>query len=155
MVKKGKAVIADPSPQQDHPSIKVLEEATAAAPTRPDELITLQSRGGSRWFIQHMPHSGSAASDNTQISRPEDNSQSNIPPARTSGDAKEETAAATVVAQAVAAAAEQVEKLDQSASSEAARAEVAHRAYKNTRVRVTILRRLRARQQNTFTPSTS
>ena len=41
-VRKGKAVVMDPSPQKDHASIMVLEEDLAAvAPTRPDELITL------------------------------------------------------------------------------------------------------------------
>ena len=47
-VKKWKAVITDPSQQQNHPSIMVLEEAIATTPTRPNELITLQPRGGSR-----------------------------------------------------------------------------------------------------------
>ena len=39
-VKKGKAVITDPSPQEDHPSVMVLEEESVATPTRPVELIT-------------------------------------------------------------------------------------------------------------------
>ena len=68
-VRKGKAMATDPSPQKDHASIMVLEEDSAvAAPTRPDELITLQPGGGSRWFVQHMPRSGSAARGSTQIS---------------------------------------------------------------------------------------
>ena len=56
---------------------------------------------------------------------------------------EEETAAQTVVetvAQAVAAVAELVEETDQSASPVTARAEVAHRGYRNTWVSVTILR---------------
>ena len=68
--RKGKAVVTDPSPQKDHASIMVLEEdLAAAATTRPDELITLQPGGGSIWFVQRMPHSGSVASGSTQISR--------------------------------------------------------------------------------------
>ena len=47
-VKKGKAVVKNPSQQEDHPSILVMEEKSAAAPTRPDELITLQPGGASR-----------------------------------------------------------------------------------------------------------
>ena len=40
--RKGKAVVMDPSPQEDHASIMVLEEdLAAAAPTRLYELITL------------------------------------------------------------------------------------------------------------------
>ena len=101
-VKKGKAVVTDPSQYEDHPSIMVLEEESATTPTRPNELITLQPRGGSRWFVQHMPRSSNAAGDSKQISRPEDSFQSDIPPASTSEDAKEETA--MVAAQAVAAA---------------------------------------------------
>ena len=69
-VRKGKAVATDPSPQKDHASILVIEEDSAAVtPTRPDELITLQPHGGSRWLVQHMLHSGSATSGNTLISR--------------------------------------------------------------------------------------
>ena len=46
VARKGKAVATDPS-------IMVLEEdPTAAVPTRPDELITLQPEGGSRWYVQ-------------------------------------------------------------------------------------------------------
>ena len=103
-MKKGKAVVTDPSPQKDHPSIMVLEEDAAATPTRPNKLITLQSGGGSKWFVQHMPHSGSAAGGCTQISR-----QSNILLASTSENDDEETATQTVVemaAQAVAVVAE-------------------------------------------------
>ena len=47
-VKKGKAVVTDPSLQKDHTSIMVLEEDLAATPTKPDELITLQPEDGSR-----------------------------------------------------------------------------------------------------------
>ena len=87
VVKKGKAVATDPSLQKDHLSIMVLEEDSAATPTRPDELITLQSGGRSRWLVQHMPHSGGAAGGSTQISR-----QSSILPASTSENAEEEAA---------------------------------------------------------------
>ena len=54
-LRKGKAVVMGPSPPQDRPSIMVLREETEAAPTRPDELITQQPRGGSRWYIQCIP----------------------------------------------------------------------------------------------------
>ena len=68
-VRKGKAVATDPSPQKDHAFIMVIEEdSAAAAPTRLDELITLQPQGRSRWFVQHMPHSGSTARGSTLIS---------------------------------------------------------------------------------------
>ena len=61
-MRKGKAAATDPFPQKDHASIMVIEEdSAAAAPTRPDELITLQPQDGSRWLVQHVPHSGSAA----------------------------------------------------------------------------------------------
>ena len=63
-VKKGKAVVRDPSQQEDHPSIMVLEEESATTPTRPVELITLQPGGGFRWFVQHMPRSRSAEGGN-------------------------------------------------------------------------------------------
>ena len=72
-VKKGKAVVTDPSLQKDHPSIMVLKEESATTPTGPDELIIQQLGGRSRWFIQHMSHSSSVAGDSTQVSRPEDN----------------------------------------------------------------------------------
>ena len=134
VVRKGKVVVTDPSPWKDHTSIMVLEEATAATPTKPDELITLQPEGGSRWFVQHMPHSGSAASGSTQINR-----QSNILPAGTSENTEEEAIAQTTAqiavesaAPAVAAVAEQVEEI--------ARTEVTHRGYRNTRVSMTILK---------------
>ena len=42
VLRKGKAMVTDPSLPQDHPSIMVLEEEAEAAPTRPDELITPQ-----------------------------------------------------------------------------------------------------------------
>ena len=88
--RKGKAVVTDPPLQEDHASIMVLEEDSAAADsTKLDELITLQPQGGFRWFVQHMPHSGSAASGSTQISR-----QSGIPSASTLEDTEEETLAA-------------------------------------------------------------
>ena len=65
MVKKGKVVVTDPSPQKDHPSIMILEEESAAVPTRLDDLITLQPGGRSRWFIQCMPRTGSAYGNST------------------------------------------------------------------------------------------
>ena len=52
VLRKGKAMAMDPSLLQDHPSIMVLGEDTEPAPTRPDELITPQLEGGSRWFVQ-------------------------------------------------------------------------------------------------------
>ena len=128
-VKKGKAVATDPSPQKDHPSIMVLEEDSAATPTRPDQLITPQPGGGSRWFVQHMSRLGNAASGNRQISHSEDSRQSDVPPASTSKDAEEETIATVtteVVARAAAAATERTEEPDQSASPETARAKIAH-----------------------------
>ena len=52
VVRKGKAVATDPSLQKDHASIMVLEEDSVATdPFRPDELITLQPQGRSRWFV--------------------------------------------------------------------------------------------------------
>ena len=87
----------------------VLEEDSAATtPTRLDELITLQSGGWSRWFVQHMPRSGSAARGRTQISR-----QLDILLASTSENVEEEAAAtapatAPATAQAAQAATAQV-----------------------------------------------
>ena len=58
----------------------VLEEDLAVeAPTRPDELITLQSGGGSRWFVQRMPHLGNAAGSSTLISCQPDISLASTP----------------------------------------------------------------------------
>ena len=106
-VKKGKAMATDPSLRKYHLSIMVLEEDSAATPTRPDELITLQPGDGFRWFVQHMPHSGSAASGSTQISR-----QSDILPACTSENAEDkapvELAAQTVTESTVQSVAESV-----------------------------------------------
>ena len=79
--------------------------------------------------------SGNAAGNSKQISRPEDSHQYDTLPASTSEDVEEETAA--VVVQAAAVTAEQAEEPDQSASPETTRIEVAHRAYRNTRVSVT------------------
>ena len=71
--KKGKAVATDPS-------IIVLEEDQAVeAPTKPDELITLQPGGESRWFVQHMPHLGNVGSGSTLISRQPDVSLASTP----------------------------------------------------------------------------
>ena len=94
----------DPSPQKDHASIMVLEEdSAAAAPTRPDELITLQLGGRSRWFVRHMPRSGSVACDSTLICR-----QPNILPACTLENVEEEAQAATAQAATAHAAVAQV-----------------------------------------------
>ena len=59
-LKKGKAVLIEceldcSARQQDHQAIMVLEESEVAS-TRPDELITPQSGGGSRWYVQPKPH---------------------------------------------------------------------------------------------------
>ena len=87
--RKGKAVATDPPLQEDHASIMVLEEDSAVPDSpRPDELITLQPEGGSRWFVQHMPHSDSVASGSAQISR-----QSGIPSTSTLENAEEESLA--------------------------------------------------------------
>ena len=121
----------------------VLEEESATIPTRLVELITQQPRGGSRWFVQHMPRSGNAVGNHRQISHSEGSRQSDVPLASTSEDVKEEAAATmttAIVAQVMATTIEQAEELDQSVNLETARAEVAHRAYRNTRVSVTILR---------------
>ena len=53
MARKGKAMITYPSQQEDHSPVIVLEEESAATPTRPVELITPQPGGESRWYIQH------------------------------------------------------------------------------------------------------
>ena len=140
-LRKGKSMVTDPSPPQDHPSIMVLEEEAEAAPTRPDELITPQPRGGSRWFKQRMPRTGCAYGDSTQISRPEDSHPSPTLPASTSENAEERTAAvaaqtATEVAvsavlavqeaPAMTTVSEQTEQPNQSAGPEATQAEVTH-----------------------------
>ena len=57
---KGKVVIMEEVPaacqgQQDHPSIMVLEESKPAS-TKLEELISQQSVGGSRWYIQPKPY---------------------------------------------------------------------------------------------------
>ena len=76
----------------------VLEEEAEAAPPRPDELITPQPQGGSRWFVQRMPRTGSAYGDSTQISRPEDSHPSLTLPTSTSENTEEGTAAAAAQA---------------------------------------------------------
>ena len=65
VLRKGKAMATSPSLPQDRPSIMVLGEDTEPAPTRPDELITPQPKGESRWFVQRMPRIGSAIGDST------------------------------------------------------------------------------------------
>ena len=83
----------------------VLEEKTEATPTRPDELITPQPGCGSRGFRQHMPRTGSATGDSTEISHLEDSHPSPALPASTSENAEEGTTAAqTVVETAVGTA---------------------------------------------------
>ena len=67
----------------------VLEEEPEAAPTRLDELITLQPEGGSRWFVRRMPRTGSAFGDCTQIRRLEDSCPSPALPASTSENVEE------------------------------------------------------------------
>ena len=99
---------------------------------------------------------GSTYGDSTQISRPEGSYPSPTLPASTSENAEVGTAA--VVAQAVTevtvsvvpavqatlavtAVSEQAEQPDQSAGPGATQADITHRAYRNTRMSVTILRR--------------
>ena len=89
VLRKGKAVATDPSSPQDHPSIMVLGEDTEPTPTRPDELITPQPEGGSRWFKQCMPHTGSTCGDSAQVSHPEDSRPSLTLPTSTSENAEE------------------------------------------------------------------
>ena len=90
-----------------------------------------------------MPHSSSAASGDRQISPLEDSRSFLTLPTSTSGNVEEKTATVTtaIAAQEVAAATRQEEQLDQSVGPEATQAEVTHRAYRNTQVSVTILRR--------------
>ena len=90
-LRKGKAVVTDPSPLQDHSSIMVLEEEAEAAPTRPDELITSQPESGSGWFVQRMPRTGSALGDSTQISHLESSRPPPTLPASTSENVEEGT----------------------------------------------------------------
>ena len=134
-LRKGKAVVTVLSPPRDHPSIMVLEEEAAATSTRPDELITPQPGGGSRWLKQRMPRMGSAYGDSTQISRLEYSHLSPTLPASTSENAEEGTATTTAqtaaipVVQAVpivTVVPEQAEQLGQSAGPGATQAEVTH-----------------------------
>ena len=90
-LRKGKAVATDPSLPQDHSSIMVLEEELEAAPTRPDELITSQPEGGSRWFVRRMPRASSAFGNSTQIRHLENSCPSPALPASTSENAEDET----------------------------------------------------------------
>ena len=92
VLRKGKAVATNPSSLQDRPSIMVMGEDTEPAATRPDELITPQPEGGSRWFKQRMPRTGGTYGDSTQISRPEDSRPSSTLLASTSENAEEGTA---------------------------------------------------------------
>ena len=82
---------ADSSLLQDHSSIMVLEEELDAAPTRPDELITLQPEGESRWFVRRMPHTSGAFGDSTQIRRLENSCPSLTLPASTSENVDDKT----------------------------------------------------------------
>ena len=113
----------------------VLEELATPPPTRPVELITPQPEGGSRWFIQCMPLIGNVAGGSSPTYLPEDNCQSSALPASTSENAEEDTVIATAVVIADA------EGHGQSADPEATRVEAIHRAYRNTRVSMTILKR--------------
>ena len=153
-LRKGKAVATDPSLPRDHYSIMVLEEESKATPTRPDELITSQPEGGSRWFEQRMPCTGSAFGDSTQIRRLEDSCPSPALPASTSENAEEGTVQTVAVADKAVPAiqpvpavtvvpeqTEQPEQPNQSAGPGATEADATHRAYRNARVSVTILRR--------------
>ena len=92
LLRKGKAVAMDPSSPQDRPSIMVLGEDTEPAPTRPDELITPQPEGGSRWFVQRMTRTSGVYGDSTQIRRLEDSRPFPTFPASTSENVEEGTA---------------------------------------------------------------
>ena len=145
-LRKGKAVMIDHNPtephqQQDYPAIMVLEESASSPSIRPVELITPQPGGGSRWFVQRMPHTSSTASGSSPINQPKDYYQSSTLPASTSENTEEESLTVTVGSTAVTTLAVEAEGPGQSADLEAIRAEVAHRGYKNTRVSVTILKR--------------
>ena len=100
-LKKGKAVAANPSLPQDHSSIMVLEEELEAAPTRPDEIITSQPEGESRWFVRHMPCTSGTSGDSTQIRRLENSCPSPALPASTSENTEDETVQAAAVADRV------------------------------------------------------
>ena len=139
VLRKGKVMATDPSPPQDHPSIMVLEEELEAAPTRLDELITPQPQGGSRWFVQCMPHTGSAFGDSTQISHPEDSYPPPTLPASTFENAEDETIQTAAVADRAVPAfqtvpvatvvleqSEQTEQPDQSTGPGATEADVTH-----------------------------
>ena len=106
----------------------VLEESAASSPTRPVELITLQPSGGSRWFIQRMPHSGNVAGGSSPAYQLEDNRQSSALPTSTSEDTEKESVAATVTvgSTAVTIVAAEAEGPSQSADPEAISTEVAH-----------------------------
>ena len=90
-----------------------------------------------------MPHSRNAAGGSIPTYQLEDNRQSSALPASTSEDAEEDTVTAAVTARstAVTAVAVEAEGPGQSADPEAIRAKVTHRAYRNMRVSVTILKR--------------
>ena len=119
----------------------VLEESASSPSTRPVEFITPQPRGGSRWFVQRMPHASGTASGSSPINQLEDYHQSSTLPASTSENTKEESLIVTTESTAVTALAVEVEGPSPSADPEAVRAEVAHQGYRNTRVSVTILKR--------------
>ena len=85
----------------------VLEETAIPSLTRPSELITSQPGGGSRWFIQRLPCSGSAAGRGSPTNLPRDSYQIRMLPASTSGNAKEN--AVTVTAAAAETATEEAD----------------------------------------------
>ena len=96
-------------------------------------------------MVQHMPHSGSAASGSILISR-----QSSIPSANAIENVEKEAPAVQIVTTSVVqavtelvvrSAAESTEPAIAEQAEEIARTEVAHRGYRNTRVSVTILKR--------------
>ena len=97
-----------------------------------------------------MPRTGGAYGDSTQISRPEDSRPSPTLLASTSENTEEgtaqteqTTAQTTVVStgQAVPTVIVVAEQPEQSAGLGATQVDVTHRAYRNTRVSMTILRR--------------
>ena len=89
-----------------------------------------------------MPHSGNAAGGNSPTYQLKDNRQPSALPASTSEDAEEDTVTAAVAARStiVTAVAAEAEGPGQSADLETIRAKVTHRAYRNTRVSMTILK---------------
>ena len=118
----------------------VLEESASSSSTRPVEFITPQPVGGSRWFVQRVPHASSTAGGSSPINQLKNYHQSSTLPASTSENAEEESLTVTAGSTAITALAAEAEGPGQSADPEAVKAEVAHRGYRNTRVSVTILK---------------